>query len=206
MHDDALEPTARFGAPLTPRLPNGVFVVVTGLPASGKTTLATELASRLGLPLIQKDAIKEVLGECFPAASDEDSARLGAAGMEVLWSIAAGCPSAVLETYWYPESAVPRFAHLARLCIEVHCTAPKEVCIERFLARVPHRHSSHREHFSPMEEVRGAIALWPDPSPLGIGPVIAVDTTTPVELPSLCDAIIEAVSLRLTHPRPAVTR
>ncbi|WP_245771051.1 AAA family ATPase [Actinacidiphila guanduensis] len=37
------------------------FVVVSGLPASGKSTLARGLAGRLGLPLIEKDAILESL-------------------------------------------------------------------------------------------------------------------------------------------------
>ncbi|MDQ1534024.1 MAG: hypothetical protein QOF28_1785, partial [Actinomycetota bacterium] len=37
------------------------FVVITGLPAAGKTTLAVPLAEALGVPLISKDAIKEAL-------------------------------------------------------------------------------------------------------------------------------------------------
>jgi Ni2+-binding GTPase involved in maturation of urease and hydrogenase len=39
-------------------LPPGTFVVVSGPPASGKTTLARAVAPALGLPLIAKDAIK----------------------------------------------------------------------------------------------------------------------------------------------------
>jgi molybdopterin-guanine dinucleotide biosynthesis protein len=37
------------------------LVLVTGPPASGKTTLARPLASYLGLPLLGKDTIKEAL-------------------------------------------------------------------------------------------------------------------------------------------------
>jgi adenylate kinase family enzyme len=37
----------------------GLFVLVAGWPGSGKSTLAAALASRLGLPLLAKDEIKE---------------------------------------------------------------------------------------------------------------------------------------------------
>jgi adenylate kinase family enzyme len=38
-------------------------VLVTGLPGSGKTTLAGPIASRLNVPLIAKDHIKELLAD-----------------------------------------------------------------------------------------------------------------------------------------------
>lgn len=38
-------------------VPNGVFVVVSGLPASGKSTLGGGIADRLSLPLIDKDVV-----------------------------------------------------------------------------------------------------------------------------------------------------
>jgi 2-phosphoglycerate kinase len=39
-----------------------LLVIVTGPPGAGKTAIATELRTRLGLPLITKDALKELLG------------------------------------------------------------------------------------------------------------------------------------------------
>jgi predicted kinase len=47
-------------------LPSCTFVVVSGSPASGKTTLARAIASELNLPLIAKDAIKEALMSVLP--------------------------------------------------------------------------------------------------------------------------------------------
>ena len=42
-----------------------VVVLVTGPPASGKSTLAQELASRLELPYLSKDEVKEKLYDVF---------------------------------------------------------------------------------------------------------------------------------------------
>jgi hypothetical protein len=44
----------------------GVFVVVSGPPASGKTTLSRAIAPVLGLPLIAKDTIKQALMTVLP--------------------------------------------------------------------------------------------------------------------------------------------
>jgi predicted ATPase len=44
-----------------------IVILVNGLPASGKTTLARALARRLRLPLFSKDVIKEAHAEVFGA-------------------------------------------------------------------------------------------------------------------------------------------
>jgi predicted kinase len=39
------------------------LIVLNGMAAAGKTTLARPLAAALGIPLVSKDAIKEALGD-----------------------------------------------------------------------------------------------------------------------------------------------
>ncbi|SED18936.1 shikimate kinase [Streptomyces sp. TLI_105] len=54
------------------------FVIVSGLPASGKTTLGRRLATGLGLPLVDKDAILEFLYGSLGVGDEASCGRGGA--------------------------------------------------------------------------------------------------------------------------------
>ena len=64
-----------------------LLVVVTGMPSSGKTTVAEGLAARLALPLIAKDEIKESLYESL-GARDVAASRIGAAAYTLIFGLA----------------------------------------------------------------------------------------------------------------------
>ena len=64
------------------------LVVVTGMPSSGKTTVAESLARELRLPLIAKDEIKESLYDSLGAKDVASSGRLGTAAFALIFAFA----------------------------------------------------------------------------------------------------------------------
>jgi predicted kinase len=161
-------------------MPRGCYVVVSGNAGSGKTTLAVPLAAELQLPLISKDTIKEALADVLGLGDDAWSQRLGAASFEVLYALAAAAPAAVLETSWHRNRCTPRLRRLGKPIFEVFCHCPAPVKADRLRLRAAtDRHPIHREVITP--GLLGRVPYAPS-RPLGIGPVLKVDTTGDVDI------------------------
>lgn len=62
------------------------LVVVSGYPATGKTSLAVHLSTELWFPLVSKDMVKERLFDTLGAGDVEWSHLLGSASMAVLFA------------------------------------------------------------------------------------------------------------------------
>lgn len=160
------------------------FVVVNGPPGSGKSTLAAPLAVELGIPLLAKDIIKEALGESLPLSGAEWSGPLSVASFEVMWALAEYCPHAVLEGNFYP-AAVERLQELDPEPLEIFCRCPTDVCRDRFAKRMAEdgRHSVHPPSVPPLEFFEQFA------TPLGIGPVVEVQTHEPVDVTGIVEWI-----------------
>jgi predicted kinase len=75
-------------AALSTNLPRSArLIVVTGLPATGKSTVGRRLAERFGMPMISKDAIKEPLLDCIGAPDAVASRLLSNASFAVLFAM-----------------------------------------------------------------------------------------------------------------------
>lgn len=163
-------------------------LLVSGAPGSGKTTLAEPLARALGLPLFSKDHLKETLMEALqgPPGDLAFSRRIGGAAMELLWRLARQAPAAVLEANFRPHSAYEcrQIAALEADVVEVHCECPPAEAARRFAARA--QAGLHPAH--PLQELTPALLAEYD-QPMGIGTVLRVSTTGPVDVGALAQQI-----------------
>jgi predicted kinase len=166
------------------------FVVVSGPPASGKSTLAPQLAHELGLPLVAKDTIKDALMSVLRVPDVEASRQLGRAAVAAMFAVAGASPvGAVVESNLYRHTR-ELVASLPGAVVEVFCRCDRNVAAARFNARAGTRHAGH------FDDVRAADELWNDEvsEPLAGGwPVVEVDTNDTVDVDAVLRSVRDAV-------------
>lgn len=165
----------------------GFYIVVSGAPGSGKTAIARPLARALRLPLLSKDVIKEALFDELGTADRLWSRRMGRASITVLYRLAADTHAAVLESVFQREAAAADLAALGKPVIEIHCSCPPDLAIERFQKRSDtDRHPGHLDNRQPLNKLEEMVQEGCRPLGLG-GPLLEVDTTVPVDLDPVLD-------------------
>lgn len=127
-------------------------ILVTGIPASGKSTMAQSLSNELNLPVISKDSIKELLFDNVGFKSREEKVKLGTASMEIMYYVAkqimkTGQPF-ILENNFENNSKEGLDALLSEYAysaLTITLTGDYKVIYERFLKRnvSPDRHRGH---------------------------------------------------------------
>lgn len=66
----------------------GYCILVTGIPAAGKSTMAEYLGRELQLPVISKDTIKELLFDTIGFQSRQEKVKLGISAMNIMYYMA----------------------------------------------------------------------------------------------------------------------
>lgn len=166
-----------------------MIVLVSGPPASGKSTLAPSLARELGLPLLQKDVVKDVLLAELGADDVEESRRLGHTAVKVLLAVAAVNDGLVLESVWHRPQAVTDLAPLADRLVEVFCRCDRDTLARRYADRASTRGAGHFDLARTADELWGPATSEPV---AGGWPVIEVVTTVEVDVVQVASAVLGA--------------
>jgi predicted kinase len=170
------------------------ILLVSGAPASGKSTVARALAEVLGFPLLSKDTFKESLYESLglllaerSGSPEELSRLLSRAAMDLLWAAAPHCPQVILEANFRTkdEEERARFAALQGRELEVYCRCSPEEASRRF------RERAERERHHPAHSVKrlSANSMREYDRPFGLSPVIEIDTEQPVDTAEVVERI-----------------
>jgi predicted kinase len=164
-----------------------LLIVVSGAPATGKTTLARRLSEALSLPLLAKDDFREILADAFGARSPAESRALipatFAVYLAVLERLLTAGVGAIAEGNFFrglaEDDLRPFLAH-ARAVV-IHCHTDHDLSVRRFIER--HERPGRHPCFYDGERVSALLAgEWPDawtraqPIELGVPPLL-VDTT-----------------------------
>lgn len=127
-------------------------ILVTGIPAAGKSTMAAFLAEHFGLPVISKDKIKELMYDDIGFCSREEKVKLGIASMNIMYYMATQLMKSnqpfILENNFEKISREPLIQILEKYsykAITVTLTGNCSKIYERFTERnsSPDRHRGH---------------------------------------------------------------
>ncbi len=165
-----------------------LLVLVNGLPGSGKTTLGGTLARTLNARFLSKDVIKEALASCLE--NPTGIAELGGIAMDAVWALAKASPvDVVIDSWWFKlrdlsfaRAGIERTG--ARQVVEIWCEVPSQVARARYGSRS--RAALYRDEQHLAEDW----AEWAaHAAPLGLAPVLTVDTTQSVDCVVLAERV-----------------
>ena len=156
--------------------------MVSGLPGSGKTTIARRLAADLGLPLIDKD---DILDRLFASKGVGDAAwrrTLSRESDRILQEEARLSTGAILVSFWRlpgmpSDSGTPVdwLGDPSYHLVNVHCVCSPEIAAERFAQR--RRHPGHLDDVRSHADLVASLEALNRLAALDLGPRIEVDTT-----------------------------
>jgi len=167
-------------------------VLVNGVPASGKSTVARSIAYRFGWPLFSLDAVKEPFFEHIGVGDREYNRKLGRASYAAIFNVIAECPddiSVVIDAWFGFQPAEILVAHLKRAgldeILEIWCHAAPEEIAARYRRRVEIRAPGHPG----LEYVPELIELAARAHPLDLFPRLDVETSNPADDTAIADWI-----------------
>ncbi|HKY15083.1 MAG TPA: AAA family ATPase [Microthrixaceae bacterium] len=178
-------------------------MVVSGIPGSGKTTLARAVAQEMSLPMISKDTIKEALMDGLGTGDLAWATKLSRTAHLVMFDLVRQFPGhVIIEAHFHHGLAEQDLHGLGRPLVQVYCDCPVDLAWQRYCERRddPARHPGHL----PEHQDESATAGWRHaaPRPLDLdAPLIVVDTSQAVDVVELASRIRRAGTRSSQLPR-----
>ncbi|RPD96098.1 glucokinase [Candidatus Pantoea deserta] len=157
-------------------------VLVNGIPASGKSTLTRALASRLSLPVLTLDSVKEPFMASFAPVDRQRNRQLGCAAYQAIWKIVALAPAGCvyLIDAWFgfqPRQVLEQGLMQAGVsrALELWMAISPDEAAARYQARLSNRMPGHpgAEY---LPELR---RLAEQAQPMSVGPLLRLEAVDP---------------------------
>ena len=163
------------------------LLLISGLPGSGKTTLAYKLSAVFGLSVIDKDEILDQLFESKGAGDASWRRRLSRESDLILQQKATASSGAILSSFWHlpgmptdSGTSADWIDPLSYQVVTVHCDCDIKVAVERFLKRK--RHHGHLDSNSSYEQLVTNFEQLHRLDPIIIGERVIVNTSGEINL------------------------
>jgi predicted kinase len=176
---------------------SGPFIVVSGLPASGKTAVGRYVARKMCLPLLDKDDFLEREFEKYSSVDLELRQQLSRKSDEIFATEAIALGAGTLVTFWRPTNlnvsygtATDWFSELRTPVVELFCRCDPCIARKRFVSRT--RHSGHNDalRLDGLARQFQELALL---GPLGNWPVATIDTSDLNDIATLGDEAVRSI-------------
>lgn len=171
-----------------------LFLIFTGLPASGKTSLARSLATALDLDVIDKDGSLEGLFDSRGCENSDERQRLSRESDRILKATVKKSQGAAVVSFWRgpstPENsgtATDWISELPGNIMEIYCDCPPELAAKRFIQR--ERHPCHFDSKRTLEDMHDRFTALSKDGPLGLGKLVRVDTSVEADVAKVARAI-----------------
>lgn len=171
------------------------FVVISGIPGSGKSTIGRAIAAELRWPLLDKDDYLEALFRESGGSTIEERQSLSRESDALFETDARSAGQAVLCSFWRPPNSKSSSGTPSSwLCesrfrvLEVVCRCPFPIAAQRFLSRA--RHSGHHDGAWNEASLLAQSKRVDAHLPLGVGALLEYDTTGSASAESLCRNVL----------------